>query len=451
MNRETLILFTRYPRAGRTKTRLIPALGAKGAAQLQREMTEHVLARIWPLIKRRGVKLEVWFEDGSRNDMREWLGRGIRFLPQGAGDLGARMHRAMRRAFSAGAHRVIIIGSDCPQLDAERVRNAFDLLRTHPLVFGPARDGGYYLVGARDAYPFLFENIGWGEGNVLATSVARARDAGVRPVSLPELVDVDEAADLRVWADARRTSGSVSVVIPVLNEAKHLPETLARAAASAPGEIIVADGGSRDQTVRVAEAQGARVVTCSPNRARQMNAGAAVARGEVLLFLHGDTLLPPLSCQKALAAFRAPSVVVGAFRFAIAHPFPGRWLVETTTNWRSRIWRLPYGDQALFVRRWAFDELGGFPDLPIMEDYEFVRRLRRLGDLALLDEPALTSGRRWRRLGFLRATLVNKLVILGYRCGVSPVRLAALYHGEAVRLKPRLRTSETMAPTSRMQ
>ena len=90
--------------------------------------------------------------------------------------------------------------------------------------------------------------------------------------------------------------------------------------------------------------------------------------------------------------FVSPDVVGGAFRFKIRDPFPGRWLVESTTNLRSRLWQMPYGDQALFVRRWAFDELGGFPDLPIMEDYEFVRRLRTLGQLALLEAPVLTSG-----------------------------------------------------------
>src|SRR5690349_4329878 len=105
---ETLIVFTRYPRAGRTKTRLIPCLGADGAAQLQREMTEHTLARVWPLVKRRRLNLEVRFEDASRSDMCRWLGIGIRFVPQGNGDLGARMHRAMSEAFLAGAQKVVI-------------------------------------------------------------------------------------------------------------------------------------------------------------------------------------------------------------------------------------------------------------------------------------------------------------------------------------------------------
>ncbi len=448
MSRETLILFTRYPRAGRTKTRLIPKLGAEGAAQVQREMTEHVLARVWPLTRQRSVNLEVRFEDGSQAEMRRWLGSGIRFVPQGNGDLGVRMHRAMKQAFDSGAERVIIIGADCPELDLGALTNAFNLLRDHPLVFGPARDGGYYVVGLRQSLSCLFENITWGTPSVLAASVALARASGFEPCLLPELADVDEPPDLPVWEKARCTSQSVSVVIPVLNEAKHLPRTLERAAAGQPGEIIVADGGSRDDTVRIARTYGAKVVSCRLNRARQLNAGAALARGEVLLFLHADTLLPGSYSQEILAAFRAPKVVGGAFRFAIADPFPGRWLLQASTNLRSRLWGMPYGDQALFVRRWAFAELGGFPELPIMEDYEFVRRLRHLGDLALLDAAVLTSGRRWQRLGILRTTLINKLVIMGYRCGVSPARLAAFYRGAGPG-PPHLDAPEALAQTIR--
>jgi hypothetical protein len=158
-----------------------------------------------------------------------------------------------------------------------------------------------------------------------------------------------------------------------------------------------------------------------------MNSAAAVARGETLLFLHADTLLPANYCDAVFTALRRPSVAAGAFHFKIRDPFAGRRLVETTTNLRSRLWRMPYGDQALFVRRWAFDEVGGFPDLPIMEDYEFVRRLRQLGDLALLDAPVLISGRRWQRLGLLRTTTINSLLVLLYHCGVAPAKLAALY------------------------
>lgn len=397
MNRERLILFTRFPLAGRAKTRLIPRLGADGAAQLQREMTEHVLTRAFPLVKRRGVKLEVRFEDGSQTDMRRWLGRAFAFVPQELGDLGERMLRATNEAFGMGMDAVVVIGADCPELDAALIERAFDALRSHPVVFGPAKDGGYYLTGLRQPRPALFQGIAWSTANVLADSIARAHQMGIEPYLLPELSDVDEPADLPAWEKARQTSRTVSVVIPTLNEAEHLPLTLKQVAAGEPTEIIVADGGSHDDTLRIAESHGATLVSSPPNRAHQMNAGAAAARSDTLLFLHADTLLPANYCDAVHTALRSPDIVGGAFRFQIGDSFPGRWLVESTTNLRSRLWRMPDGDQALFVRRWAFDELGSFPELPIMEDYTFVSRLRRH---TLLKAAAVTSGRRWQRLGY---------------------------------------------------
>jgi rSAM/selenodomain-associated transferase 2/rSAM/selenodomain-associated transferase 1 len=430
MKKERLIIFTRYPRPGKVKTRLIPCLGAEGAAQLQREMTEHILARMWPLGARRRVQIEVRFEGGTKADMRRWLGRGFACTPQGDGDLGERLLRATNDAFAAGVGAVLVIGADCPELNASVVDRAFDALDSHALVLGPAKDGGYYLAGLRHSAPWLFAGIPWGTSEVLAASTEQAREHGIEPCLLQMLSDVDEPADLSVWATSRRAQRGVSVIVPTLNEARHLPRTLKLAAAGEPTEIIVADGGSRDDTIRIARDHGAAVVNGPANRARQMNAGAAAARGETLLFLHADTQLPQNYRDALLASLHRPNVVGGAFRFRLADPFPGRWLIENATNLRARIWRMPYGDQALFVRRWAFEMLGGFPELPIMEDFELVRRLGRLGCIELLDDPALTSGRRWQRLGVLRTTLINQLVILGFHCGVAPGKLASFYRGQ---------------------
>jgi rSAM/selenodomain-associated transferase 2 len=158
-----------------------------------------------------------------------------------------------------------------------------------------------------------------------------------------------------------------------------------------------------------------------------MNAGAAKARGHILLFLHADSILPAGYSLAALELLRSPAIAVGAFRFAVAESFRGSKLLEWSTNLRSRWRQMPYGDQALFVRRALFEELGGFADLPILEDYEFVRRSQRNGRIVTLSAPVLTSARRWQRLGFLRTTLINKWVILGYRLGWPIEKLAATY------------------------
>jgi rSAM/selenodomain-associated transferase 2 len=158
-----------------------------------------------------------------------------------------------------------------------------------------------------------------------------------------------------------------------------------------------------------------------------MNAGAAQATGNILLFLHADTLLPENWTSVVTDTLDAPGVVAGSFGFRVAESFPGRWLVEWTTNLRSRWFQNPYGDQAQFLRRALFEELGGFTDLPIMEDYELNQRLRKVGRVATSREAATTSGRRWKRLGIIRTTLTNQVMIAGYHLGVCPQKLARFY------------------------
>ena len=149
----------------------------------------------------------------------------------------------------------------------------------------------------------------------------------------------------------------------------------------------------------------------------------------MLLFLHADTTLPSNWTQVVKEALSQSGVVAGAFGFQIAAPVPGKRMLEWATNWRSRRRGMPYGDQALFLGRRTFEEEGGFADLPIMEDYELVKRLRRAGSIITATNSAITSGRRWRRLGIVRTTFMNKLMVAGYRLGVCPHRLARLYRG----------------------
>lgn len=426
-----LIIFTRFPEPGKTKTRLIPHLGAAGAAQLQKEMTEHTVRQAC----RTGAAVEVRHEGGTPEQMREWLGSDLAYAGQGEGDLGERMERAFADHFRAGGTRVVIVGSDCPSNDWTNMAAAFQTLADSDCVVGPARDGGYYLIGLNhpairgrrprlqqsavvggvdDPARRLFHDIDWGGEKVFKQTISAA--AGLSVKTLGMLGDVDRPEDI---------PPRISVIIPTLNEEDHLLLAIGKARQGFDVEVVVADGGSADRTLE--QAVGARVVKCLRGRAAQQNAGAKKATGDLLLFLHADTLLPERWDWIIRDTLANPAVALGAFTFKIKEQMRGLEFIERTANQRSRDWKLPYGDQGLFMRRKIFDKVGGFPDIPIMEDYALVRAAGALGEVVTVPQAAITSGRRWQEHGVLKVTLVNKLMLLGYHLGIPPARLAEFY------------------------
>ena len=197
--KQHLIIFTRYPEAGKTKTRLIPALGTVGAANLQRQMTEHTIFQVQHLQKSTAVSWEVRFAGGNSQLMQDWLGSDLVYHSQGEGDLGARMVRSLAHAFEFGAERVIIIGIDCPGINADILTQAFAQLHSYDLTLGPAIDGGYYLIGLCRLIPELFVNIDWGTSHVLQQTVNIAEKLKISLAYLPPLADVDLPEDLPVW------------------------------------------------------------------------------------------------------------------------------------------------------------------------------------------------------------------------------------------------------------
>jgi rSAM/selenodomain-associated transferase 2 len=220
-----------------------------------------------------------------------------------------------------------------------------------------------------------------------------------------------------------------SIIIPTLNESESIAKILPGMSSSLDIEVIVVDGGSSDNTVATAKDLGAKTLIVSPGRALQMNIGAGAARGEILLFLHGDTRLPRDFKEHIRSAIDQPGVVAGAFRLVIDGKGFGFRVIEWLANLRSRILRFPYGDQGIFLSADMFFSVKGFPELPIMEDFELVRRLRHKGRIKIVSGAATTSSRRWKKLGLLRTTAINQAVIIGYLLGVNPRKLATWYRG----------------------
>lgn len=221
---------------------------------------------------------------------------------------------------------------------------------------------------------------------------------------------------------------TLSIVIPVFNEATQLPETLARLAPlRARGvQVIVVDGGSTDGSAELTP-EGVTWLPSAPGRARQMNAGAALARGDVLLFLHADTRLPVEADRLIAQALAPPCVHWGRFDVRIAGRLRLLALVAFMMNRRSRLTGIATGDQGIFVRRSTFESLGGYADLPLMEDVELSARLRRLSSPACLKGPATTSGRRWESRGLWRTIFLMWRLRWAYWRGVPPSRLAEQY------------------------
>ncbi|HUK84190.1 MAG TPA: TIGR04283 family arsenosugar biosynthesis glycosyltransferase [Verrucomicrobiae bacterium] len=238
----------------------------------------------------------------------------------------------------------------------------------------------------------------------------------------------------------------ISVVIPALNEEASLSATLRQLAARSDVELIVVDGNSIDRTAEIAQQFTPFVFVTRAGRAHQMNLGARHATGDILLFLHADTSLLPGALDELQRRIISDGAVGGAFDLGIDSPRRLCKVVAKVASCRSRALRLPCGNQGLFVWRQVFDALGGFPDIPILEDIAFARRLRRAGRLTFLRSGLITSGRRWNANGVVKTTFVNWWVTLLFLLRVSPRYLRGFYDRWLVSGKAR---RDKLEPTPR--
>jgi hypothetical protein len=404
-------------------------------------MTEHIIATATKLSNRPGLAIEVYHEGGNTDSMQKWLGSQFTYRPQITGNIGRRMLRAFENAFQDEMATAVIIGSDIPQISASIIRQAFEGLQKNDLVLGPARDGGYYLIGMKNTIPAetynrLFDDINWGTGKVLSQTLQTARGSGLRLILLEPLNDVDSPVDLHIWQDVKKSAAKpsstqkISIIIPALNEAATIGRTLSHLDGVDDLEVIVVDGGSIDATVELARSRGVQVIQSKPGKAIQMNTGAAAATGDILVFLHADTLLPEGFSHQIVATLNQKDVAAGAFRLSIDSPAAGIRFIESMANLRSRFLRLPYGDQALFMKKSLFDQIGCFPQMQIMEDFMLVRRLKQRGKIVIVPKAVVTSPRRWLHLGILKTWIINQVIIIAYYLGLPSERLNRIYRRE---------------------
>ena len=219
----------------------------------------------------------------------------------------------------------------------------------------------------------------------------------------------------------------ISIIIPTLEEAQGIEKSLSRACALNPHEIIIADGGSQDDTVKTARNFTPNIIESEAGRALQMNTGAQIATGDILLFLHADSSISENGYSRIVEVMQDDETVGGAFSLEIDSRAKSLQLISALATLRSRKLNLVYGDQAFFVRKKVFQEMDGYAILPICEDLEFYQRLRKMGRVILLEEKATTSARRWQKEGILLTTLRNFLIATLFLMGFPPKLLSKWY------------------------
>lgn len=269
-----------------------------------------------------------------------------------------------------------------------------------------------------DFIPTLFPNIQFIRENHCLTdrrTLKRLLNYGLLAVlvKFPHCLD---ALDLKV-----------SIIIPTLNETIALEKTLVEILRLKPHEIIICDGGSVDDTVAIAKKHNCRMVTSAPGRALQMNAAARMAGGAILVFLHADSFIKTQGYNNMINIMQKQDIVGGAFSLGIDSDIMPLKIIARLATWRSKYLHLVYGDQAIFVRTSTFNEIGGFSLLPICEDLDFFRKLRKAGNTLILDEKTLTSPRRWASEGFIFTTLRNIAIAGLFLLGFSPKVLSRWY------------------------
>lgn len=461
-SKNALIIFTREPVPGKTKTRLMTSYTAEQCARLHECFLRDIEGRLG------GVDADVFvaYTGGEPvllgSIFRDAFSAGRAFEQQGSG-LGERMENAFRTVFDMNAYgRVILTGTDIPELRAETVNDAFGKLEGSDVVLGPTADGGYYLIGMKEVHHGAFDVKLYGTGTVYEETLSAIREGGLSVSEADIYHDIDEPYDvyclrnrLRAGLDYKGKVSSdeaehcreteaflndnarVSVIIPVFNEAAMVGKTLDQLLPACGGtEIIFVDGGSTDDTCgiieRRAEAAGAdsriRLIRSDKGRGIQMNEGAAQSSGDILFFLHCDSVLP----DDYISEIRS---CMDGYRYGcFGVRFPSRNFFMLTnrliSNHRAAVRGLPFGDQGVFMDRELFLEQGGFPEIPVMEDYELSARMRRSGLKPVMTRSRIeTSARRYGKgtASIVRTELKMWWIRQLYRAGVSPGRLAEKY------------------------
>ncbi len=417
---QKLIVFLKWPEKGKVKTRLASAVGEEEAACIYKKLAEDTVSAVRSIAgKTTGITIA--FDPPEReSEIKKWIHGNFEFLSQGDGTLGDRLSKAAHLAFEKGIKKVILIGSDCPNIDAFTIHRAFWALSKKDMVIGPSEDGGYYLIGFKEAKnAVLFDHIPWSTPEVLKTTLEKANNSSISYELLPKKFDIDTGDDLKRFTGSQCNSvcasDRISVIIPTFNEEQNIESTLIDLIKRhLPDEVIVADGGSHDKTVEIAS-KYAKVVFSEKGRAMQMNTGAAASTGDIFLFLHADTKLPDHALTKIRKSLQSKKKDSGRFRMSFGHSHPLLKFYE----YQTRFHFFSYGDQGFFIRKELFQKIGGFNIEVPFEDIDFYRRLLKMEKPVIIKDPVITSPRRFLQNGIVKQKFVNFALVTMYFSGFT--------------------------------
>lgn len=442
-NSGALIIFTREPEPGVTKTRMMPYYTSGQCAELHRCMLKDIGRQAGAA----GADVVVAYTGGEPVFLRSVFGeRHCRYVGQRGDGLGEKMENAIADVLASGYEKAVLIGTDVPEIEAESIDAAFALLDVYDTVIGPTEDGGYYLIGMKSVHHEAFDIGQYGTGSVCEETVRSMTAAGLSVGIADTYADMDTPEDLAGYRRRMREdpglrhsftgrflahSAKISVIVPVYNESSEIgkmTEQLRRY--SEDCEIIFVDGGSDDGTAeRIGEAGGQfTLLRSEKGRGTQMNTGALASSGDILFFLHCDSTLPENCMDEIRRVMSMHEWGCFGVKFRSRNFF--MLTNRIISNHRAFCRALPFGDQGIFIDRTLFMETGMFPEQPLMEDYEFSRRLKRYGIRpGRTRRRIISSERRYGRgtSGILRTELGMWRLRCLYRKGMGAAELQDRY------------------------
>lgn len=438
-NNKALIVFTREPAAGTTKTRMMPYYDEGQCAELHLCFLKDIQREL----KNVDADIVLSYTGGEPLKLKSVFGDGKIYTEQRGSSLGERMYNALEDAFAMGYEKAVLIGTDIPELEAESINIAFDNLDGADIVIGPTADGGYYLIGMKELCCEAFDVEHYGGRSVLEDTVNSIEKAGLSIACTDSYHDMDSREDLsgylrRMRSDKRlrlsetakfiKANAGISIIVPIYNEAstiRKMTDQLMQYKGDA--EIIFVDGGSSDDTLNIIGDEYT-VLTGAKGRAAQMNLGAEKSNGDILFFLHCDSVLPPNALEEIRACITDNEYGCFGVQFNSSNIF----MLTNRIISNHRAWNrgLPFGDQGIFISRELFFDMGKFPEIPIMEDYEFSRRLAATGiKPGRTKHRITTSARRYGRgtLSILKTEYRMWDLRRKYRAGTDINKIAELY------------------------